>query len=118
MAERLTFSRGEVAIYVGPSTAFYGNELTVASGLIHEKLYREGQSSPEPLYEGPVYRVEAPWLGTPRRRGGWAVRPEWLRKRPPKQDWNKICYLNSVGSGEFIDDGDKVNQWGFRDAVV
>jgi hypothetical protein len=112
MAGRLTFAIGEVAVLVRPGSVFYGQELTVVSPIIYGPIYESHNSE---AVHGASYKVEAPWLPpcTPGRC--WGARPEHLKKRPPKQDWNSLCHLNSINVGRLNED---TNQWGFRNAVV
>lgn len=88
-----TFSPGEVAIFVGPDSANYGDELTVVSPLLD--LYLFDRHLMRNVW-AKAHMVEAPWMPPPPPdgKGFWAARPEHLRKRPPRQDWEKLAALD------------------------
>jgi hypothetical protein len=82
------FEVGEIAIAVSPNA--------------HDEL---GVHGTEVLIEGPLQQrtftdglVYWSYLTSSPAKPGWQLRakPEWLRKRPPKQDWKSICNLTDT----------------------
>lgn len=102
MSNEQRFEIGEVAIFVKPGSPSYGAEVVVASPLFLASRVRDGLTDrfSQSVY---VYRIEGFPL-PPADTGitGWAARPEWLRKRPPKQDWKRLCKLDEVIHEEIV----------------
>jgi hypothetical protein len=77
------FSVGEVAVYVGPTASLHGRECTIIGGLqMRSTLFNYGRIGMALRYD-----VRFP------DGVEFHVRAEYLRKRRPPQDWEKLCRL-------------------------
>jgi hypothetical protein len=87
-----SFSVGEVATWVREGSPNYGREVTIAGQLEWVNAFQ-----PDGSREGGYrYQIDAPWMPLAPHGEGWCAKPEWLRKRPPKQDWNSLCHLTDL----------------------
>jgi hypothetical protein len=87
------FKIGEKALYVREGSKYYGTEVTVMTDL--EYLKCNDKLTGESM-EAWVYQVDGPSWGKPPTSAGWSAQQEWLKKIPPKKDWNKICTLDNI----------------------
>lgn len=80
------FAVGEVAIYVGPESPWRGFEVTVMGPLTHKRWQgRDGK-----MYESDCYHIQIPYVN----EDFLIAEPHELRKKPPPQDWVRICRLS------------------------
>jgi hypothetical protein len=77
-----SFQVGEIAIVVAPN--FEGDEVEVIGSLGYRHWHCALSNDPR---EGVSYLVRHPSYSH------FVVRPEYLRKKRPPQDWNTLCRL-------------------------
>lgn len=85
---------GEEGIYVRPDSKLYGSELTVTGRAELRKLIHVPTGSHKTILS---YVVDCPAMGPPPEGYVcWLVPVEYVRRKPPKQDWKSLCSLDDV----------------------
>lgn len=84
---------GDLGVYVRPGSLYFGSELTIV-GEAKVRYIMDPQGNRRNLL---CYVVDCPAMGpTPAgfKTPHWALPVEYVRRRPPKQDWNNLCNLS------------------------
>ena len=89
------FEIGEIAIYVRPGSSYYGEEVTILSGLRPRKDGMDFVTGEyQILVNYLVYEISEPaerFTGPQR-----VAKPEWLRKKPKRRECDKIVSWDSM----------------------